>query len=284
MPEKITGTFFPNFTPESFSPTTGVFLTPQVQFSTADASIWSKLKDPLQSWNACLALINSMASGPFVTQSGDETADPGNTFLSGAMTDEWGDGLLWLGPETMPLVEKNHIWTRDDIIAARNYRRKLIPEIIFKKIPRRWKQETLIDLLKPWFVYQNIFLFGRDAGVNLFSVAGFSDRPGRANGPAIDISITAMAIIDLEDEQGPFHYLQTTADPESPEALLARWNIEDMYEDDKEPLNRGKIAGTPIFPPNDTPDPSTGGTDNFIRYVLANGIDGIVEDVLVPQG
>ena len=146
------------------------------------------------------------------------------------------------------------------------------------------EKATMIDLLKPWFVYQNTFEFGRDAGFNLFSVAGFTDRPGRANGPAIDISITAMAIIDLDDDQEPFHYLQTTANPETDAELLARWNEEDMFEDDKAPLKRGKISGTPIFPPNDKPAPSTGGTDNFIRYVLANGIDGIVEDVLVNQG
>ena len=137
---EVLGTFFPDFTPESFSPTSDVSLTPRVNFTTADDSIWSGLKDPLQGWNACIAMINSWIAGPFVTQDCSETAGPGSTFLSNALTDEWGDGLLWLGPETMPLAKKNHIWTRDDIIAARNYRRKLCPEIVFKKIPRLWKR------------------------------------------------------------------------------------------------------------------------------------------------
>jgi len=281
----ITGSYTPEFTPTATTPDGGSPLVYKIQ---RPEDVYSALENPFHSWGGAVAMVNSLIYGPTLVGYSGELSDVplANNWLSFQVGNQEGndgslDGNLWLGPTTLALPATNYKWTQKDIIAARNYRRKLLPEIIFKKISRKWDEKTIIDLLKPWWVYQNVWLTATDSGFIFFSIAGQSDRPSVAAGPSSNMQLTGQCVIDLDDDQGPFHYNWTTKGCPTGAELLARWNLEDIFEDEENPLERGTVF-PPLFESTDTLglefSPSTRNQQADRRMVLCNGIDGIVRD------
>ncbi len=183
--------------------------------------------DPLQCWDDVISIINARVVGPYNYNSASTNYD--------------GSVGAPVNPQTFAadfseqtrLIQRNPkssiVWTRNDILAARNTLREINAEVIFKPFPKLWSRSVIRDLLEPRWVLAE---FTGTTSVPGGSTGDFLTSLTFEQSNFLGIAFTNTYHIDMQDGYGSREFTIARHTKVTPAELLQRWAEEDSFEGD----------------------------------------------------